>query len=108
MYQKIIDRFEKECEKDPKDYMMRIICDHTVDKLKGAPEETMKNILEQKLTLAGAIEKMKSEAAEHKNGNYAVLTDEEGFEIVDQYFGIAEVKHNTEEDGQAVSIFDLI
>ena len=111
MLQQIIDNFEKECEKNPDDMMKRVVCNHTVEKLKSAPEEVLKNIVDSKRSLSGAIQRMKSEAEKHKTGGYAVLSDEQGFAITDEYFGIAgEALQQPEQkpEQKPVSLFDMI
>lgn len=43
-------------------------------------------------TIMGSLEAMRAEAAKKKTGNYAVLTDDEGFNIVCVYYGFERVK----------------
>ncbi len=45
-------------------------------------------ILVEGKTIGGSIEAMRKEAEKKKTGNCAVLTDQEGFEIVLKYYGI--------------------
>lgn len=106
MLQKIIDNFEKECEKNPDDMMKRIICNHVAEKLRNASEKVLKNISDGELTLSGAIDKMRDEARKQKTGNCAVLSDEQGFAIVDEYFGIDADSQLSEQ--KPVSLFDMI
>lgn len=108
MIQQIIDNFEKECEKNPDDMTVRVICDHVVDKLQGASEETLKNIINKPLTIEGAIGAMRDVAQKCKTGNYAVLTESEGFKIIDKYFGIDKSAAQIEKPQKTVSLFDMI
>lgn len=108
MIQQIIDNFEKECEKNPDDMTVRVICDHVVDKLQGASEETLKSIIDKSLTIKGAISEMRDMAQKRRTGNYAVLNEAEGFKIVDKYFGIDGSAVNTEKPQKTVSLFDMI
>ena len=111
MIQQIIDNFEKECEKNPDDMTVRVICDHVVDNLQGASEESLKNIINKPLTIKGAIDAMRDVTRKRKTGDYAVLNEAEGFKIVDEYFGIdghvAQIE-KTEKPQKTVSLFDMI
>lgn len=107
MIQQLIDNFEKECEKNPDDTVVRIICEHVMEKLQGANEDVLKNIIDKKLNIAGAIVAMRETASKRKTGSYAVLSDEEGFEIVDKYFGITGIPA-AEKEQKTVSLFDMI
>ena len=107
MLQKIIDRFEKECEKNINDNVKRVICNHVVDKLQSVPEDILKEIADNdEMTLEGAIDRMRNEAQKKSTGNYGVLSDEEGYAVVDAYFGIN--CEAAEKTNKAVSLFDLI
>lgn len=51
-------------------------------------KETAKEIVEGKKSLMGSLGEMRKAAEKVKEGNVAVLTDEEGFKIVDKYFNL--------------------
>ncbi len=106
MREKIIDAFEKECEKNVNDMTARTICDYIVERLDGQSEKVLKKIVEDKLTIKGAIGKMKEAAKKVAVGNCGVLTDEEGFEIVSKYFGLK--KTEEKKPSKVVSVFDLM
>ena len=107
MIQQIIDSFEKECEKSPDNMMLRMICDNVTEKLETASEDVLKNIIDKKLTIKGAIDKMRETASKRKCGNYAVLSDKEGLEIVYKYFGISR-NDAAPKKPKTVSLFDII
>lgn len=108
MLQKITDRLEKECEENINDRMKRVICNHVLEKLSDVPEDVLEKIAENdKLTLAGAIEKMRNAAQKNSVKGCSVLSDEEGYAIVDGYFGI-DCESAAEKTNKAVSLFDLI
>lgn len=68
MLQKIIDRFEKECEKNINDNVKRVICNHVVDKLQSVPEDILKEIADNdEMTLEGAIDRMRNAAQKKKH-----------------------------------------
>ena len=107
MLQKIIDRLEKECEENINDNVKRVICNHVADKLQSVPEDILKKLADDdELTLEGAIDRMMDEARKKCTGNYGGLSDEEGYAIVDAYFGIN--CEAAEDSGETVSLFDLI
>lgn len=109
MLQEIINNFENECEKNPNDMMKRIICNRMVEKLQTASDEILKNIIDSKLTISGSIERMKKEASKNKTGGYAVLTDEQGYKIIDEYFGLNTSSDTKVKEAQkTVSLFDVI
>jgi hypothetical protein len=51
---------------------------------------TAELVLNEKKTILGSLEAMRKEAEKVKVGNCAVLSDEQGFAIVLDYFGIKE------------------
>ena len=108
MLQEIIDKFEKECEKNPDDMMKRVICNHVVEKLQEAPEKHLKNIIDSKLSISGAIGRMRDEARKQETGGYAVLSDEQGFAIIDKYFGLGTTADTQSPKQKTVSLFDMI
>lgn len=108
MLQQIINDFEKECEKNPDDMTLRIICNHVTEKLQYANENVLKNIINNELTLNRAVKTMSDEARKRTSGNYAVLSDTEGFKIVDGYFGIENSGSSEDKPSKTVSLFDMI
>lgn len=110
MKYKIIDALEKECEKNTNDMTARVVCNYVVERLDEAPEDVLKNILDKKLTIKGAVEEMRKAAKKVAVGNCGVLTDEEGFSIVSKYFGLGKVKSVEPklEERKTVSLFDIM
>lgn len=45
-------------------------------------------IMDEKKTIAGSLEKMKGIASKQKIGNVAVIAPDQGFKIINEYFGI--------------------
>ena len=102
----ITEKFESECEKSG-DPVMRSIWNHYLPMAEAANEETLSMLSDK--TLSGAIERMRAEASKHKKGNTAVLSDAEGYEIMDKYFGFDAVKKENHIGGGSsdiVSLFD--
>lgn len=110
MKYKIIDALEKECEKNIDDMTVRVICNYVVERLDGATEDVLKNILEKKLTIKGAVEEMKKAAKKVAVGGCGVLADSEGFDIVSKYFRLGKIKATEakQEERKTVSLFDIM
>lgn len=67
------------------------------------------HIMDEDKTILKSLEEMRKEAEKKKVGNYAVLTDEEGFSIVLKYFGIdGQVTKNREVDQVTTSAPTII
>ena len=83
----------------------KVLHEHIEQLLYDAPEKSLDAIIEKKHTISGAIKQMEQEAKKKIKGGTgcAVLSDREGFEICDKYFGLTVVKAVPE----TVSIFDL-
>ncbi len=82
----LIEKFDSECDKSPKNTMLRVICEHMIDLLHKHEDAAEK--IDSKKTLAGAVEAMRREARKRAFDNCGVLTDAEVFEIVHKYFGV--------------------
>lgn len=113
---KITEEMERERNKYTQtigEYLLGVIKEN-----EGAAEK----ILAADKTIMGSLKAMGTEAKKKKFGNCAILTDEEGFEIVLKYYGIAtesttkekskvinmdEYKKNTDE-GLNIDLDDLI
>jgi len=105
----VINRLEDECEKNKTNQMMRIVCNHVNEKLSNQPDNVLDKILNENLTISSAIDEMKKEAQKNAVGGCGILTDEEGFEIIDSYFGLnGSNSQSNAETKKTVSLFDLI
>lgn len=101
--QTLIENFEKEAEKSG---THKIICEHVTGKIYHAAEDVIKNIKDNKLTITGAIDAMKAEAQKNQSGGCGVLSDKEGYRVVDEYFGFT--KESAETVQKPVSLFDIM
>lgn len=111
MLQQVIDTLEKESEKNINDMTVRRICNHVIEKAERGciGEDDINNIISKTKTIAGAITKMREAANKVAVNNCGVLTDEEGFDIVNKYFAVSEQKMKQAKKKQDVkSIFDLM
>ena len=98
--QTLIDKFEQEAEEKGTG-IMRVVCNHVIEKLSGANSELIAKIKKDKLTLDGAVTAMRKEAEKNSSGGVGYLSDEEGYRIIDKYFGFGE-------KSKSVSLFDLL
>lgn len=87
MIDKVRDKFNAEQGKTGND-ITRIIWDRLQRNLHKLSDEELNGLLDKKITLAGAVDKMIAEAKQHKVGTCAVLSDAHGFRICDEYMGI--------------------
>lgn len=84
---KAISKLDAEMEKEKRNHAIAVIGEYLINLITARPE-IAKKLVDSKDTLAGAYEAMRTEARKKMYNNCAVLTDEEGFEIVCEYFGI--------------------
>lgn len=87
MLQKAIEKINGEIDKAKGNQYIQIVGSFLINHLNSNPEEAEK-VLNSEKTIAKSFEEMKNEANKKKVGNCAVLTDQEGFEIVLKYFEI--------------------
>lgn len=74
---------------------LKIIGEHVLKHLE-VNKKAARSIVEGKKTIKGSIAAMRKEAEKVKVGNMAILTEEEGFKIVDKYFGFVGVQEEME------------
>lgn len=107
MLQKIIDTIEAELEKNKDNRMMRLIGDYVIAQCEksSAAAEAVSAALDNEKTIGGAVKAMEDKARENAGSGASAgfLTDEEGYNIVKEYFGIGKTKSE-----KVVSIFDLM
>jgi len=98
-----IKKIKDEMAKEKNSYV-KVIGKFLLQHLESNPEDAEK-ILNNSKTISKSLEEMRKIAKANKVGDCAVLSDQEGFEIVLKYFGIngarehvlKEVKPSTEE-----------
>lgn len=86
MKNQAIAKLKNEMEKDKNPYV-QIVGGFLINHLETNPESAEK-ILNADKTIGKSLNEMRKAAEKKKVGNCAVLTDQEGFEIVLKYFGI--------------------
>ncbi|MGM0940338.1 MAG: hypothetical protein ACQEWU_05110 [Bacillota bacterium] len=87
MLKKAQTKIKDEMKKDNNPYV-KLIGQFLLDHLTHNPEDAEKILVKSK-TIKGSLDSMRKEAEKKKVGNMAVLTDEEGFATVFDYFEIA-------------------
>lgn len=100
MINKALEKLEAELQKNIDNRTMIIIGDYVKEQIEKS-EKNAEKFLDEKKSLSGAIDKMKSEAKKAAVGGVGCITDSEGFEIVHTYFGFVE---NTDNSSGASSV----
>lgn len=86
MVKEAIKKINDEIEKEDNSYV-QVIGKFLLEKLESNPAVAEKILTEDK-TIMKSLNAMKKEAEKNRVGNCAVLTDQEGFKIVLNYFDI--------------------
>lgn len=86
MIEQAINKLNDEMNKNKNPYV-QVVGQFLVQHIKANPEVANK-ILQDGKTIMKSLDEMRKEAEKKKVGNCAVLTDQEGFEIVLKYFDI--------------------
>lgn len=87
MLEKAILKIKTEMEQNNNNSYIQIVGEFLLRYLESDPSAAEKILTEEK-TIAKSLDEMRKAAEKKKVGNCAVLTDQEGFEIVFKYFGI--------------------
>ncbi|SFB62699.1 hypothetical protein SAMN05216312_12243 [Cohnella sp. OV330] len=85
---------------------VQVIGQYLLDRLAKHPDDAEKLNANGK-TITGSLEAMRKVAEKKKKGNFAMLTPEQGYAAVLQYFGI-EDKPAREEKGLSLSLNDVL
>ena len=101
MLQKVIAKLKSEMDKNSNNPYIQVVGSFLFNYLESSPEAAEKILTEDK-TIIKSLDAMKNEASKKKIGNCAVLTDQEGFDIVLKYFGITKKTQTSSELEQSV------
>lgn len=106
MIEKAYQKMEKEAEEMKMRRDIVYIMEHLREKIHHNPALAEK-VLDKKKTLKGAYDAM---AAEARRMNTPCISDQEGFEIIEKYYGMDEVAdyQTSGKENEIVSIFDLV
>ena len=86
-YQKAVDRIRDEMAKESANPGIQFIGGWLTGQLEQQPELAEK-LLDEKKSIKGAFEQIRSYASKHKTGNFAFVPPEKAQEIVGEYYGI--------------------
>lgn len=82
-----VNKIRSEMNANPNNPYIQVVGQFLLDYIRTHPEDAEK-ILNTEKTIAKSLDEMKKAAEKKRVGNCAVLTDQEGFEIVLKYYGI--------------------
>ncbi|MGM0776945.1 MAG: hypothetical protein ACQEXE_10285 [Bacillota bacterium] len=86
MKEKAIEKLKSEMEKEKSSYV-QIVGQFLLNQVENNPDAAEK-VLEKDKSIMKSLTAMRKAAEKQKVGNMAVLSDEEGFAVVLEYFGI--------------------
>ena len=92
MLREAIKKLEKEIESDPSNGYLKYVGDYLIDYLKNNPRHT-ENILKEGKTITGSFDFMKKVAQKKAVKGMVMLTPDEGFKAVLDYYGINEASN---------------
>lgn len=81
-----IKKINTEIQKDPKNRYLALVGEHIIDQINT--EAAAEAVLHEKKNLAGAMQKIQTEAAKKKYGNCAVIEDAVVYGWARDYFGL--------------------
>ena len=87
MLNQTISKIENEMKKESTNQYVQYIGRYLIDFINENPNYAEKLIVPDK-TILGSLKNMENEARKHRQGNMAMLTPEEGFKTVMDYFDI--------------------
>lgn len=86
MFERAVEKLNDEMTKNEKHPYVQVVGQYLLNHLEAKPEHA-ENILAEDKTILKSLDVMRRFAERKRVGNVAVLTDEEGFAVVLQYFG---------------------
>lgn len=104
MIDKAIAKITEEMMKTD-DPAIRAIEEHLTERCTNTA--VAEKLLDPEKTLKGALDAMRAEAKKRAVDGVGVISDEEGFRIVEEYFGISEIRE-TKHEQDNINILDLI
>jgi len=102
MQAQAIEKIKTEMEQNANNSYIQAVGSMLLQHLNVNPSAAERILAEGK-TITGSFAEMRKEAEKKKVGNCAVLTDQEGFAIVLQYFGIEATTEHQPVPAQAVA-----
>lgn len=87
LQERAIAKIDTEIEKEKGNRILEIIGEFLINLVTANPDAAAK-LLDEKKNLKGAYEAMRNEARKYQKDGCAVLTDDEGFEVICGYYGL--------------------
>lgn len=87
LQERAIAKIDAEIEKEKGNRILEIIGEFLINLVTATPDAAEK-LLDEKKNLKGAYEAMRNEARKYQKDGCAVLTDDEGFEVICGYYGL--------------------
>ncbi len=87
LQERAIAKIDAEIEKEKGNRILEIIGEFLIN-LVTANSDAAAKLLDEKKNLKGAYEAMRNEARKYQKDGCAVLTDDEGFEVICGYYGL--------------------
>jgi hypothetical protein len=107
MINKALEKLEAELQKNINNRTIIRVGDYANEQIEKS-EANAQAFLDEKKSLQGAIDKMKSEAQKAAVGGCGCLTDEEGFDIVHNYFGFSKETYTDTPSSATGVMIDLL
>ena len=89
MSKEAINKLSQEINSNQDNAYVKYVGDYLIDYISKNPGHA-ENIMKEDKTIAGSLEYMKNEAKKKQKNNMAMLTPEEGFKVVLDYYEINE------------------
>ncbi|GAB6172016.1 hypothetical protein JCM15765_14940 [Paradesulfitobacterium aromaticivorans] len=87
MLENAISKLKTEMDSNKSNTYVQVVGGFLLQHINCHPQDAEKIMVTEK-TIGKSLDEMRKVAEKKKSGNCAVLTDEEGFEVVLKYFGI--------------------
>lgn len=95
MIEQAINKINKEIEKEKNEYV-KVTGEYLLQVIEEKGNEAATKINEPNKTIMGSLKVMSDEAKKNAKDGVAVLTREQGFKVVNRYFGIEADSSNVE------------
>lgn len=100
-----IEKIKEEMRKDSNPYM-NLIGNYVIKNIEVNKPSAEKIVAGSK-TISGSLEEMKKEARKVQKNGVGILTDEEGFSIVDKYFEFEGVQSSVDDVQAKAKVIEL-
>ena len=106
MFNKAIEKITKEMEENKDNTYIQVIGQHLLSIC--TDDQVAKLINNEDKSILKSLKVMRKEAEKKKNGDCAVLSDNEAFDIVHKYYGMDADKKDITVQEENISLFDML